>query len=427
MRKNLLLLATCLSTLALNAMEWQTVFKEDFGGNSLDAPALGQTAPEGLNSDCYFITNPMDCYFKRFDNIAYLLKAAEKVVLTKNGISNTLAEISLYSNHSLSKGSDHTISGNTDKGYYMFVRKNGSGSKLIYRKEVTIPSGSQKFKASAWFSCAIQSPTGVLGGLNLEVRKPTGELIGDKFQAFKSQKANLTWQEMTLEFDKPDKNCNKVIVIIKNDDASCSEFAIDDIKVSAWTPSLDITSTVWKKGASLEAIYDYDKIRKFFGNSRVIYEWKKRSLNSDSWQTIGGGEFYSGSNLNLYWGGYYPSTHNGFYKLIISANGMNIEQEVEMNYTQELLNALGKEQEIVNELRSMDVIEGEDSEVTDNVVVYSDQNQLYVLKDSEQYTVYDMSGRVVAQSSQLPVNISVLKPGVYVVDVDGTRVKFVKK
>ena len=38
-----------------------------------------------------------------------------------------------------------------------------------------------------------------------------------------------------------------------------------------------------------------------------------------------------------------------------------------------------------------------------------------------------MSGNAVAYSTTSPVNISVLKKGVYVVDINGTKVKFMKK
>ena len=57
MKKKLFLFAACVSTLALNAMEWQSVFKEDFGGNSLDAPAYGQTVPDGLQTNNYRLYN----------------------------------------------------------------------------------------------------------------------------------------------------------------------------------------------------------------------------------------------------------------------------------------------------------------------------------------------------------------------------------
>ncbi|MCQ2188415.1 MAG: T9SS type A sorting domain-containing protein [Paludibacteraceae bacterium] len=421
-KKGIFLAAACVSTLALNAMEWQSVFKEDFGGNSLDAPAYGKQAV-GLRTDNYplFVGTPE--VNVQSGNVSILLKAAEKTYVAGELWSDVSR--SLVGNQPMTKGSDHTMAGNTDKGYFLFVE--AKKEKEIYNRTVSIPSGNEKFRVSTWVSCAIQWANS--GWLKLEVKSPAGKVVGEKSLYLGPTTSTLNWKELAVEINDATRNYNSVTVSISPDDASdCLFYAIDDIAVSVWRPTLDITSTVYKGCAELEMNYRHSELSQFFGNDckGVIYEWKKRSLNSDKWETLGGGQYYNGAYIFFRWNCYIPKRDNGFYKLVFSKNGKTVVQTVEMNYTQDELNALGRNGEIVTTFRSLDV-EDEDSEATADVTVYSDQNQLFVSKEAQEYTIYDMSGRVVAQSNQLPVNISVLKAGVYVVDVDGSRVKFIKK
>ncbi|MCQ2188414.1 MAG: T9SS type A sorting domain-containing protein [Paludibacteraceae bacterium] len=423
MKKKLFLFAACVSTLALNAMEWQSVFKEDFGGNSLDAPAYGQTVPDGLQTNNYRfykgVTLPSN---SSIEGYATLLKAAEKTYI--NGKLWSETSLVYGGNQPMTKGSDHTMVGNTSKGYFLYVE--GSTS-TIYKKTVSIPSGNEKFRVSAWVACAIQWANS--GSLKLEVRKPTGQVIGSKILYLGQSTSTLNWKELVVDINDANRNYNSVTVSISPNDKSCTYYAIDDIAVSVWRPTLDITSNVYSDYAVLKMNYSHSELSQFFGNDcrGVIYEWKKKGLNSDKWETLGGGQYYNGANIFFRWSCYIPKRDNGFYKLVFSKNGKTVEQTIEMNYNDDELYALEDyDGKIVTTFRSLDV-EDEDSEATADVTVYSDQNQLFVSKEAQEYTIYDMSGRVVAQSNQLPVNISVLKAGVYVVDVDGSRVKFIKK
>lgn len=62
-------------------------------------------------------------------------------------------------------------------------------------------------------------------------------------------------------------------------------------------------------------------------------------------------------------------------------------------------------------------------------ILYNDGNMLYVenCDDNAIFNVYDVSGKVVAHATTAPIEISHLKKGIYVLDINGKGYKFVKK
>lgn len=130
-----------------------------------------------------------------------------------------------------------------------------------------------------------------------------------------------------------------------------------------------------------------------------------------------GGDFYGDKLLDLIVDN---NMHNSFY-----GNGGRKVEDVEKNVEDEI------ETEIEDEIEAYVEDYNEETEVVEEVqpVIYNDGYMLYVenYEDNAIFNVYDMGRNTVAHSTTTPIEISHLKKGIYILEINGKGYKFVKK
>ncbi len=479
MKKKLLLLTTCLfSVLMANAESWKTLYFEDFGDEK-DWPI----EKHYLDQFMFYDGDPSG--FSPWGSYWGVSVGGFPLGRSKNETGGTLAHITSPGDYytwpdgsrkpcdtygtympNYVIGGDHTYPDNYGKGCFVYAQmplpsipqndgyemNYGVGTWIthnyalgpLFHKTIDISNMSNTtVRASAWIA-NFSTTKDVDVWMYAVAFTKDGQCFtlyasnGDRSQ-FKLKNAQLfrnirkyEWvcNTNTYELNGYYKWDKLVFVIEYSTRKECYwGLGIDDIKIefdqSTAGVSFVLSKTVRGRNVTIQPDITLKRLEDILGtnNGNFYYSWSKCEKNMyDVYKTIGGGRINSDADLKMIFSYFDPKTHNGRWKLKIWNNVTSVERFIDLNL---------KDSDLA-ETRGIGLDDDEEEVNYDEVQkpnIYNDGTNLYVNGTSEnsQIIVYDMSGNAVAYSTTSPVNISVLKKGVYVVDINGTKVKFMKK
>lgn len=471
MKKKLLLLATCLfPVLMANAESWKTLFFEDFG-DVKDWPkdkhyedlffyedgAPAGTSFWGRSWNCF----PLGRTENKTGGTFAHIKTPTDYYAWPNGSRKPCDTYGTYMPNYV-MGGDHTCPDDYDKGCFVYAQmplpsipqkdeyemNYGVGTWIshnyalgpLFHKTIDISNmHNTTVRASAWIA-NFSTTKDVDVCMYVSASTKDGQWFGLDHSGFKLINAKLSgnkryyyWSGNTCTHKLGgDYQWDKLELIIEyRTKKNCYwGLGIDDIKVefdqSTAGVSFVLSKTVQGRNVTIKPDITLKRLQEILGtnNGNFYYEWSKCEKNMyDVYKTIGGGRITSDADLQMNFSYFDLDTHNGTWKLKIWNNVTSVERCIYLDL---------KDSDLVR-TRTRGVGFDDEEEVNYDEAqkpnIYNDGTNIYVNGTSEnsQIIVYDMSGNAVAYSTTSPVNISVLKKGVYVVDINGTKVKFMKK
>ncbi|MBR5208713.1 MAG: T9SS type A sorting domain-containing protein [Paludibacteraceae bacterium] len=461
MKKKLLLLATCLfSVLMANAESWKTLFFEDFG-DVADWPV------EKHYENMFFFQDGDPSGFSPWGSSWGRSWNCFPLGRSKNETGGTFAHIKTPTDYyawpdgsrkpcdtygtympNYVMGGDHTCPYDYDKGCFVYAQMplpsipNNYALGPLFHKTIDISNmHNTTVRASAWIANFSTTKDVDVWMYAVASTKDGQQFVkyGSNSE-FKLKNARLSsnirtyeWVCNTCTYElNGDYKWDKLVFIIEyRTKKNCYwGLGIDDIKIefdqSTAGVAFAFSKTVQGRNVTIKPDITLKRLQEILGtnNGNFYYEWSKCEKNMyDVYKTIGGGRITSDADLQMNFSYFDPDTHNGTWKLKIWNNVTSVERCIYLDL---------KDSDLVR-TRTRGVRFDDEEEVNYDEAqkpnIYNDGSNLYVNGTSEnsQIIVYDMSGNAVAYSTTSPVNISVLKKGVYVVDINGTKVKFMKK
>ena len=463
MKKTLLLLATCLFfVLTANAESWKTIYFEDFG-DVKDWPS------EKNYQDLFFYEEVPEyskywCNYSRTWNSFPLGRSKDEKC---GALAHIKTPMDYYAWPEGNRkpcdsygtympkyviGGDHTYPSDPRKGCFVYVQlplPSGQNEVrgLLFHKTFDISNIERAtIRTSAWIANFSTTKDVDVWITHLYYRKSysSNESFFDTGITSQSLKMScakdivpkitnvrtFSWDcaTFTRDMGSNGKRNDKLEVWIEyRTKKECYwGIGIDDIKLefdqSTAIAGFKLDKTVNGRNVSIKPDITVKRLEEIMGtnNGYYYYEWYHQEKGVD--KKIGGGRLSSDYDLQMNIPYYDPKTHNGRWTLKIWNNKTTIERYIDMNL---------KESDLVR-TRGIGFDDNEEDDNYDDVQepkIYNDGINLYIndAPENSQFIVYDMSGKAVAYSTTSPVNISVLKKGLYVVDVNGTKIKFMKK
>lgn len=220
----LLLNAACFCVFSQNG--WNTIFLEDFGGNSVDAPTAGP-----VNSHVWDRLEFVDA----FSDVSY----GGDYTITKHYDKN----VQWY------QGGDHTYPNDKEVGYFMIVNPDASqATHTCYSQEVTGLKMGETYRFSVWTANMMQPNTAgseqlpylsisVCEGDQLEMPIARSAYASLVLPVSESSTANqcLDWQELSFEF-RLDQDIESAYIMVNMEapEAMGWDFALDDIRFEVY-------------------------------------------------------------------------------------------------------------------------------------------------------------------------------------------------
>ena len=299
---------------ATNVCEDGTLlFREDFGGNSPDDPAVSTTRVSGMSSK-YTLSNGN-----------YMGSATYMV--TKKGF---------YNNMQWHLQDDHTYFGDYSRGYFLEIDGTRDNEPFYSTGLNGLCSGTEldfsAYVANITYAGQIPYLLEHYGyaypRLRFVITDPTtgqqvasystGDILPDYTKVWDvNLSESADWQRVSMRFKVPD-NVNSVTLSIFNDvtsDGTGNDFALDDIEVRLCIPPIGITgedSVCMFRSTTLRARSEYQQTA-----TQIEYCWW-HSTDSSQWSVISTG---TSPSLTL------PKVHaadSGWYKVAMAPTG-NIE------------------------------------------------------------------------------------------------------
>ncbi len=289
------------------------LFREDFGGNSPDDPAVSTTRVSGMSSK-YTLSNGN-----------YMGSATYMV--TKKGF---------YNNMQWHLQDDHTYFGDYSRGYFLEIDGTRDNEPFYSTSLDGLCSGTEldfsAYVANITYAGQIPYLLEHYGyaypRLRFVITDPTtgqqvasystGDILPDYTKVWDvNLSESADWQRVSMRFKVPD-NVNSVTLSIFNDvtsDGMGNDFALDDIEVRLCIPPIGITgedSVCMFRSTTLRAQSEYQQTA-----TQIEYRWW-HSTDSSQWSVISTG---TSPSLTL------PKVHaadSGWYKVAMAPTG-NIE------------------------------------------------------------------------------------------------------
>ena len=307
-------------------MDGTLLFREDFGGNDPNDPAISRTHVPGMSSGYTQI-------YKLQTSDPGTDLGAGSYLVAKRGFRNS-------SNNNYSVWhimDDHTYPGDTTRGYLLEIDGRGSGNDVFYSTTMTGLCAGSRLTFSAYvanlttagqYEAWKNNRSYVFPNLSFVITNPstgaeiaryeTGNIDHDYENYPKSWRESANWQLVGMNFIVPE-GINSVRLSIRNNASGSftgNDFALDDIEVHFCYPEGEIegdSEVCIGSPAQLEANWEAT------GDMVEPFEFKWwHSLDSITWEEIGGVSS---------WGLTIPSVQksdSGWYKAAMAEEG-NIE------------------------------------------------------------------------------------------------------
>lgn len=264
------------------------LFKEDFGGNSVNDP-IAKT--EGIPQCSYnYNVNP---------------KGGGNYAIRKVGWDHNQWYYPIY---------DHTYPDDGERGYLMQV--DGAGDNgIFYQTQIDGLCANMELYLSIWGMSSTKTSGWNDAELELIVEDLHGNILASKEIVLENQKGY--WEQFGLYYVTPQDETS-IIYKIKNSSSSSSgnDFMIDDIEVKISTPAVnvpDIKDTLCVgENYSLSATFENDGTYQ----EPLVYAWyhsDKATYDISDWEFVSYGKELNFSNLK--------ETDAGYYKVWIGSNG----------------------------------------------------------------------------------------------------------
>lgn len=264
------------------------LFKEDFGGNSVNDP-IAKT--EGIPQCSYnYNVNP---------------KGGGNYAIRKVGWDHNQWYYPIY---------DHTYPDDGERGYLMQV--DGAGDNgVFYQTQIDGLCANMELYLSIWGMSSTKTSGWNDAELELIVEDLHGNILASKEIVLENQKGY--WEQFGLYYVTPQDETS-IIYKIKNSSSSSSgnDFMIDDIEVKISTPAVnvpDIKDTLCVgENYSLSATFENDGTYQ----EPLVYAWyhsDKATYDISDWEFVSYGKELNFSNLK--------ETDAGYYKVWIGSNG----------------------------------------------------------------------------------------------------------
>lgn len=443
MKKKLLLLAACLfSVLMANAESWKTLYFEDFG-DVKDWPKdkhYEDLFRRGDGTGHYRTWNSFPLGRPKDESRLVLahIKSPMDYYAGPNGTRKTCDEYGTYMPNYVI-GGDHTYPDDYQKGCFVYVQlpRRDTYSNLLYKRINISNMQDATIRVSAWIanfsttkdvemqiSLLATTKDGGHGGRGIPLDMSCAKLIsGNTIRLYdwvcstcSIKLSSSQYDQLYLSIDyRTPKECYWGI-------------GIDDIKVefdqSTAGVGFELSKTVQGRNVAIKPDITLERLEDILGTNHGYFYYEWSHLENGVYKKIGGGRICSTEQLEMNFSYFDPQTHNGRWKLRIANSVTSIERYIDLDL---------KDSDLVRtRTRGIGLDDDEEDDNYDDVQepkIYNDGINLYIndAPENSQFIVYDMSGNAVAYSTTSPVNISVLKKGVYVVDINGTKVKFMKK
>jgi len=222
---------------------------------------------------------------------------------------------------------DHTFSGDSTMGYFMWIRpvgnnndNNYTGNEIFYRASInaSLITPGNEYVFRGWFVNLNDNIWAIsTTKLTLQVEKENGTVIATQDITFTSESGK--WEQFSLPFVAPDAGNYVVKVINANDWTSASQFGVDDIEVSIFTPSSTIESP--ENGSEISFNEDATITAKYEVNyTSSIYKWQYKATEDGTWIDINGA---SGTLTNVtgeitYTISSFTPSNIGFYRVLVT-------------------------------------------------------------------------------------------------------------
>lgn len=464
MKKKLLLLATCLfPVLMANAESWKTLFFEDFG-DVADWPVekhyerlFYEDRPNATTSSFgrSWYSFPLGRY--EYEECGYLahIKSPMDYYAWPNGTRKPCDVHDTYMPNYVI-GGDHTYPVINQKGCFVYaqlpkptkviktihvdntVTETYEAFGTFFHKTIDISNMQDAtIRASVWMA-NFSTTKDVVMNMRVLAYSKDGKFTGigkpvctSCAKLFPQKNIRLyDWVCYTCSFELDSKPYDRLeLEIDYRTPKECYwGIGIDDIKVefdqSTATAGFDLSKTVRGRNVTINPDITLKRLEDILGTNNGYFYFSWSHIENGVYKTIGGGRINSDADLKMIFSYFDPNTHNGRWKLKIWNNVTSVERYIDLDL---------KDSDLVRTRTRGIGFDDDEEEVNydedQKPNIYNDGTNLYVNGTSEnsQIIVYDMSGNAVAYSTTSPVNISVLKKGVYVVDINGTKVKFMKK
>jgi hypothetical protein len=273
------------------ACEGTVIFKEDFGGNSVDDPNPGSS-----------IAAP--------STTGFTYKANNDITTGEYSISKYLNRYNYYATD------DHTYESTSERGYFMFANA-GNSALTYYERTVDIElCDDVEMSVNAWIKNVY-----MYSGQYPNVRFVITDNNKDTLANY--QTGNITgntWQQYGVKINVP-KSTTQLKLSLSNaviTSGTGNDLAIDDIDVRICT---DAAISVASPGGVCEnsdytfnATYTLDKLESLYGAGNVIFKWQRSTTgninNPADWTDIAGAtsDSYALTEAN--------TSHDGYYRLL---------------------------------------------------------------------------------------------------------------
>lgn len=255
------------------------LFKEDFGGNSVDDP-IAKT--EGIAQCSYnYNENP---------------KGGGNYAIRKVGWDHNQWYYPIY---------DHTYPDDGDRGYLMQV--DGAGDNgVFYQTQIDGLCANMELYLSMWGMSSTKTSGWNDANLELIVEDLHGNILASKEVVLVNQKGY--WEQFGLTYVTP-KDETSIIYKIRNSSSSSSgnDFMIDDIEVRLATSAAEVPepdTICVGENLTLSAMFENGGTYQ----EPIVYAWyrsDKRSYNTSDWKFVSYGKDFSINNIKESDAGYY--------------------------------------------------------------------------------------------------------------------------
>lgn len=264
-----------------------TLFKEDFGGNSVDDPIAKK---EGISQCSYnYNENP---------------KGGGNYAIRKVGWNHNQWYYPIY---------DHTYPDDGERGYLMQVDSAGDNG-VFYQTQIDGLCANMELYLSIWGMSSTKTSGWDDAELELIVEDLHGNVLASKEVVLENRKGY--WEQFGLSYVTP-KDETSIVYKIRNSSTSSSgnDFMLDDIEVKISTPAVNvpkIDTMCVGDNLTIDASFDNNGIYQ----EPLVYAWyrsEKISYNISDWEFVSYGKELKFNSIK--------KSDAGYYKVWVGSDG----------------------------------------------------------------------------------------------------------
>lgn len=293
--------------LDLNCDNGTILFREDFGGNSVNDPIYGQPLPDGVISGVHFFSTHTwgDEIYNSYD--------IRKEAIKRLGNAQS-ATTHVYSGWYADFG-DHTYEDDLTRGYFMQIDLD-SKAATFYTRRIDGLCENTHLLFSVWGRPVNNRQD---GGVRITIEDLQGNKLAE--EEFSIHHSDNQWRRLEMPFTTPVGQSSVVYKVYSSASSDGGDFALDDIEVRLCVNQVEVA------GAPTDTIcvddQQYVQLRASYDNTSgslvepVIYTWYKNSqaeYGAEGWEQLETqGKVLMINNPTV--------EDNGYYKVIASSNG----------------------------------------------------------------------------------------------------------